>query len=284
MKFGISFFATDTTLQPVALARAVEERGFESLWLSEHSHIPTSRETPWGRVPDAPPLPDRYSRTHDSFVALAAAAAVTERILLGTAITLLAQRDPIWTAKEVASLDVVSNGRVVFGVGYGWNTEEMASHGVEYGRRRALLREKLLMMKSLWTDEVASFEGDLLTLAPSWAWPKPVQKPHPPIILGGGAGPRTMADIVELCDGWIPLGRHELDEGVVAMIKRALADAGRDPDAFDLTYFGAPPEEAAVERLERLGFTRALFTLPSDPPAETIDRLDEIARFAESRP
>ncbi len=281
MRFGISFFATDTTLDPASMARAVEERGFESLWLPEHSHIPVSRRTPWGGAPDAPPLPDHYLRTLDTFVALGAAAAVTERIKLATGITLIAQRDPIWTAKEVATLDVLSGGRVIFGVGYGWNKEEMESHGVSYVERRALLREKVLMMKALWTEDEASYSGEHLSLEPSWAWPKPVQRPHPPVVLGGAAGPRTVADIVEFCDGWIPLGRHDLEAGSTA-VGTALEAAGRSRDDFEITFFGAKPTLESVDRFRRLGFDRLLFNVPSADPDTVIRSLDERAAFVDS--
>ncbi len=277
MRFGINVFATDTTLQPVELARAVEERGFESMWLPEHSHIPTSRATPWGGVRGAQPLPEKYWRTHDTFIALAAAAAVTTTLKLATGITLLAQRDPVWTAKEVASLDVISNGRVILGVGYGWNREEMDTHSLAYEDRREVLREHLLVMKSLWTDEVASFDGDHFHLAPSWSWPKPVQRPHPPVILGAGLGPRTLRDLVELCDGWIPLGRHTLD---TSKVKEALTNAGRNPDEFDFTYFGAKPDHASVERLEAAGMGRVTFGIESGSSSEVITQLDACARIA----
>lgn len=282
MEFGVSIFATDTTLDPVSLARAAEERGFESLWLSEHSHIPVSRETPWGGVAGAAPLPEYYWRTHDSFVALAAAAAVTERIRLATGITLLAQRDPIWTAKEVASLDHISNGRFILGLGYGWNREEMTSHGVDYRERRQLLREKLQMMKSLWADDEASFTGELLTLQPSWAWPKPVQQPHPPIVLGGAMGPRTLTDLVDFCDGWIPLGRYELDSATTEL-RAALTAAGRDAASFELTFFQAKPTDEFLDRLQGLRFHRAVFALPQSGPDEVLGRLDELAAVAERR-
>lgn len=278
MKFGVTIFLTEDTLQPAELARAVEARGFESLWLPEHSHIPISRQTPWGGVPGADPLPERYWRTYDTFVSLAVAAAVTSTLKLATGITLLAQRDPVWTAKEVATLDQVSGGRVIFGVGYGWNKEEMATHGVDYLQRRAILREHLLLMKSLWTDEVARFEGEHVNLPPSWAWPKPIQRPHPPVILGAGAGPRTISDLVELCDGWIPLGRHALNtEDVTA----GLTQAGRDPAAFDFTYFAAKPNRSSIDHLAERGMGRAVFTLPTAEPAEVMRHLDECARFVE---
>jgi len=193
MKLGVTMFPTDKAISPVRLAREAEDRGFESLWLPEHSHIPTSRTTPRGGVAGAGPLPEMYWRTIDQFVALAAAASVTSHILLATGVCLVAQRDPIWLAKEVASLDTLSGGRVLFGIGYGWNKEEMAQHGIAYQDRRRILREKILAMQALWTEDVASFEGEFVHLEPSWAWPKPVQHPHPPIILGGDAGPNCGA-------------------------------------------------------------------------------------------
>ena len=276
MNFGLFIFPTDTTLQPVEAGRAAEEAGFESLFFPEHSHIPTSRKTPWGGVADAPPLPEWYWRSLDAFVALGAVAATTNRLKLGTGITLVAQRDPIWLAKEVASLDHISRGRVIFGIGYGWNKEELASHGVAYERRREILRERILMMKSLWTEEVASFEGELAHLDPSWAWPKPVQSPHPPIIMGGAAGPRTIADMVEFCDGWMPLGtRHDLD-GRLSVVRQAVAAAGRDPSSFSITAYGAKGANENVEHLIELGVDRIVFNLPQREPAEVLDRIGKL--------
>ena len=277
MQIGISIFATDTTLQPVALGRAVEDRGFESLWLPEHSHIPTSRATPWGGVADAAPLPEMYRRTHDQFLALAAIAATTGTLVLGTGITLVAQRDPIWLAKQVASLDVISGGRVVFGIGYGWNKEEMANHGVAYLERRALLREKILAMKELWANDEASFAGDYVNLKPSWSWPKPLQRPHPPIVLGGAAGPKTFGDIAEFCDGWMPIaGRHEFASKVEALHEAARA-AGRDPAALSLGVFGAPADADQLRRFAEAGVTRAVLPVPSKSPDEVLARLDAYA-------
>lgn len=280
MDLGISFFPTDTTLQPVELARAVEARGFDSLWFAEHSHIPTSRATPWGGVKDAKPLPEKYWRTHDQFTALAACAVVTSTLRLGSGISLIAQRDPIWTAKQAATVDVLSNGRLQMGIGYGWNVEEMASHGTDYSQRRALTRERMLMMKSLWTDDVASFDGDLISLEPSWAWPKPVQKPHPPIIMGAGAGPRTIAHMVEFCDGWIPLGRHEIGSKL-GEVRHALEEAGRDPSAFQLINYATKTDRGFVESLMEMGFSEAVFAVESDAPERVIERLDEVAEFVE---
>jgi probable F420-dependent oxidoreductase len=278
MKFGISIFPTDLTLQPPDMARAVEERGFESLWFPEHSHIPVSRRTPWGGKEGAPPLPDFYSRIHDAFVALGAAAAVTTRIRLATGITLVPQRDHLWLAKEVASVDVMSGGRFIFGIGYGWNKEEMASHGVRYTERRALMREKILFMKELWTKEEASFQGAKIQLEPSWAWPKPVQKPHPPIIMGGDAGPKTIADMVEFCDGWMPNARHDL-VGRLDAVRSALTAAGRDPATFEISAFSAVPDKEKIQQLTELGVARAIFNVPPKSPPEVLSRLDEYAEF-----
>ena len=276
MKYGVFIFPTDTSIRPDVLAREVEARGFESLWFPEHSHIPTSRETPWGGREGAPPLPDHYWHTHDQFVALSYAAAVTDRIKLGTGITLMAQRDPIWTAKEVASLDLLSGGRVIFGVGYGWNKEEMAHHGVAYSERRELLREKMLMMKTLWTEEEASFSGEHLELESSWAWPKPAQDPHPPIYMGAAIGPKTLGDIAEFCDGWIPIaGRHDI-AGQVERVRQAVADAGRDPGSFEISAHGA--KTRYLEALEDAGVDRAVFGLPPLGPDVCIPKLDEWAQ------
>jgi probable F420-dependent oxidoreductase len=275
MKFGVFMFATDTAIRPDHLAREVEARGFDSLWFPEHSHIPVSRQTPWGGQAGAAPLPEHYWHSLDQFVALTAAAAVTSKLKLGTGITLVAQRDPIWTAKEVATLDHLSGGRVLFGVGYGWNKEEMAQHGTPYAKRRELLREKILMMKSLWTDEVSSFQGDLLSLEPSWAWPKPFQAPHPPIIMGADAGPRTIQDIVEFCEGWMPLATRMNVVDRAGLVRQALEDAGRDPSSLEITAYGAKPEH--VDLLVEAGVDRAVFSLPPAPADIVIPKLDELA-------
>ncbi|MGH8927618.1 MAG: LLM class F420-dependent oxidoreductase [Acidimicrobiia bacterium] len=273
MDFGLFIFPTDNTLGPIETGRAAEEAGFESLFFPEHSHIPSSRKTPWGGRADAPPLPEWYWRSLDQFVALGAVAAVTTRLKLGTGITLVAQRDPIWLAKEVATLDHISGGRVLFGIGYGWNKEEMASHGVAYTKRRALLREKILMMKGLWTEDEASFDGELIHLEPSWAWPKPAQKPHPPVLMGGAAGPKTIAHMVEFCDGWMPLAtRHDL-EGKLSRVREAVEAAGRDPDTFTITTYGARATKESVEHLIELKVDRIVFNLPQKGPGEVLERI-----------
>ncbi|MCB1738885.1 MAG: LLM class F420-dependent oxidoreductase [Gammaproteobacteria bacterium] len=280
MEIGVMIFPTDKSIQPIELAREVESRGFESLWFPEHSHIPTSRETPWGGRKGAPPLPEMYWRAHDQFVALAACAAVTEKIRLGTGITLVAQRDPIWLAKEVASLDMISKGRFELGVGYGWCVEEMRNHGLDFKQRRDLLREKILLMKALWTEEEASYQGELLQLEKSWAWPKPVQRPHPPIVMGGAVGPKTAAHIAEFCDGWLPLGgAHDIEQGV-KRIREACQAIGRDPDSVKLSMFYArslKPDEMKAH--EALGAQRAVLPLPSAGADKVLPLLDEYARM-----
>jgi probable F420-dependent oxidoreductase len=279
MHIGIQIFATDQTIQPVELARAAEDLGFESVWLPEHSHIPVSRRTPWGGMKDAPPLPEHYWRSHEVFTAFGAMAAVTSSLRLGTGITLVAQRDPIWTAKQVATLDSLSNGRLLFGIGYGWNKEEMGHHGTPYLRRRAMLREHVLAMKALWTEEEAAFDGEHVSFEPSWAWPKPVQHPHPPILMGGAAGPKTIADMVEFCDGWMPIAtRHDL-LGKIEEVRRALRDAGRDADAFDFSVFGAPKTDEALETLAAAGVKRAIFSMPSVEPEIVLEKMKDRAVF-----
>ncbi|MGI8518948.1 MAG: LLM class F420-dependent oxidoreductase [Acidimicrobiia bacterium] len=279
MDFGVFIFPTDQTLGPIDAARQAEAAGFESIWFPEHSHIPVSRGTPWGGVKGANPLPDWYWRTLDAFVALAAAAAVTKQIKLGTGITLVAQRDPIWLAKEVASVDFLSGGRMLFGIGYGWNKEELASHGVDYSERRALVRESILLMKELWSKEEASFAGELLKLEASWAWPKPIQRPHPPIILGGEAGPKTLADMVEFCDGWMPLAtRHDI-AGKVVEVKQAVAAAGRDPEAFTITAYGTKSTAENIESLIELGVDRIVFNLPQKTAAEVTERIEMLGEL-----
>lgn len=284
MKIGLMMFPTDKAIQPVELAKEAEARGFESLWFPEHSHIPTSRATPWGGREGAPPLPEEYWRTHDQFVALAAAAGATSDIKLATGITLVAQRDPIWLAKEVASLDMISGGRFIFGIGYGWNKEELADHGVKYSDRRAVLRERILAMRELWTAEEAEFHGDHVNFSSSWSWPKPVQVGGPKVILGGSAGPRTIKDIVEFCDGWMPIaGRYDL-VGKIAEVRQAAEDIGRDPSELEFGQFGTPPKAEIIEQLAEAGVERAVLGLPPAPADEVLPLLDShaelLAQFA----
>jgi probable F420-dependent oxidoreductase len=278
MKYGVSIFVTDTSIRPDQVARETEARGFNSIWFPEHSHIPAARKSPWGGVEGAAPLPDQYWRTLDQYVALGVAAAATTTLKVGAGISLVAQRDPIWTAKEAATVDFLSDGRLLFGIGYGWNKEEMASHGTSYLQRRALLREKVLMIKSLWNDEEASFDGDLMALEPSWAYPKPVQRPNPPIIMGAAAGPKTIGDMAEFCDGWMPLAnRHDIP-GQIARVKEAVDDAGRDPESFQIIANGAKISD--IETLEAAGVDEAIFILPPLGADVNIPRLDKLATEA----
>jgi probable F420-dependent oxidoreductase len=281
MDIGLYIFPTDQTINPVELAKEAEGHGFESLWFPEHSHIPTSRATPWGGRAGAPDLPEFYWRTHDPFVTMGACASVTENIKLATGICLVAQRDPIHTAKEVASVDSLSNGRMLFGIGYGWNKEEMAQHGTAYGERRELLRENILAMQALWTQDEASFSGDKVQIEPSWAWPKPTQRPHPPIILGGAAGPKTAAHIAEFCDGWMPIGgRHAIDG--FDEVTKACEAIGRDPKSIELGLFGAPADEAKLTELAELGLSRAVFTMPQGPRDEVMAEVERVAPLIEA--
>ncbi|MGZ4797591.1 MAG: TIGR03619 family F420-dependent LLM class oxidoreductase, partial [Acidimicrobiia bacterium] len=203
MQIGITMFATDQTMDFVALAREAEARGFHSLYVPEHTHIPTSRRTPPPTGGDA--LAEEYKRTLDPLVALAAAAASTERILLGTGICVVAQREPIVTAKAVATLDRISAGRFVFGIGFGWNADEIEDHGIGMADRRAIAREHVLAMRALWRDDIAEFHGEHVDIAPSWSWPKPVRPEGPPVLVGGAAGPKLFAHVAEYADGWIPI-------------------------------------------------------------------------------
>ena len=281
MDIGVIIFPTDKAIQPVELAKACESRGFESLWFPEHSHIPTSRETPWGGREGAPPLPEEYWRTHDQFVAFAACAAVTEKLRLGTGITLVAQRDPIWLAKEVASLDMISGGRFELGIGYGWCVEEMRNHGLDFKKRRDILREYILFMKEVWTKDEASFDGEYLKFEQSWAWPKPVQRPHPPIVMGGAAGPKTAAHIAEFCDGWMPLGGMYDFDGGWKQITAACEKIGRDPASLHLgVFFAMPPEnEDAIKSLADKGVKRVILPLPPEGADTVLPILDKYAGY-----
>ncbi len=274
MDFGVTMFATDYAMPVGDLARAAEERGFESLWLPEHTHIPVSRRSPW---PGGPELPKEYWHTHDPFVALAVAAAVTTRLKLGTGICLLVERDPITTAKEVASLDFLSGGRFLFGIGGGWNAEEMEDHGTSFKTRWKLLRERVLAMKKIWTEDEASFEGELVRFPPLWSWPKPAQRPHPPVLLGGH-GPKALARVVDYADGWLPIGVRAGDLGAgIAELRRLAKEKGRDPNAFSVSVYGVPLDPDAIGRLGDAGVTRAIFALPSAPAEKILSLLDRCA-------
>jgi probable F420-dependent oxidoreductase len=276
MKFGITMFPADFAIDPVTLGRAVEERGFESLWFPEHTHIPTSRRSPW---PGGPELPREYYHTHDPFVALAAVAATTTSLKLGTGICLVVERDPITTAKEVASLDFLSNGRFLFGIGGGWNLEEMENHGTDPDKRWKLMRERVLAMKEIWAKDEAEFHGKLVDFDPIWSWPKPVQKPHPPVLVGG-LGDKVYDRVVAYGDEWIPnrvVSPEDLGERIAELQRRAEA-AGRE--RIPVTVFGAKAEARLLERLSAAGVTRSLFYLLPGEPGQIERELDEHAAVA----
>ncbi|HXG91025.1 MAG TPA: LLM class F420-dependent oxidoreductase [Blastocatellia bacterium] len=274
MLYGISFFATDFAIRPDELAREMEARGFESLWLPEHTHIPASRRSPY---PGGGDLPKEYWHTHDPFVALMAAAAATTKLKVATGICLLIERDPITTAKEVASLDYLSNGRFLFGIGGGWNAEEMENHGTNFKKRWRVLRERVLAMKEIWTKEEAEFHGEFVNFDKIWSDPKPVQKPHPSIIMGGN-GPTTFDRVIEYCDGWMPIGaRLERPAERIAELRKRAEEAGRDPASISVSIFGAKPERAAIDELERAGVERVAFMLPSADRDTLLPLLDRYA-------
>ena len=276
MELGLAHFLTDYGMGPVELARAVEERGFESLLLPEHTHIPVSRDTPY---PGGGELPPEYSHTLDPFPALAAIAAVTGRLLIGTGVCLVIQRDPIVTAKEVATVDHSSGGRFLFGVGAGWNIEEMRNHGTDPKTRFTRMRESIEAMKAIWTEDEAEYHGRIVDFDPVWCWPKPVQRPHPPILVGG-LGEKVLDRVVEYGDEWIPnrvKSPEELGERIAELQRRAEA-AGRD--RIPVSVFGAKPEARLLERLRNAGVTRSLFYLPPVEPGEVERGLDRLAGVA----
>jgi probable F420-dependent oxidoreductase len=274
MEFGISIFPTDYSIRPDELAAAAEARGFDSFWVPEHSHFPVSPLTPGH---DQGGLPNMYYDVVDPFVALGMAAAATERILLGTSICLVVQRDPIQLAKQVASLDALSGGRFLFGVGGGWNPLEIANHGTDFGERLAVMEERLEAMKHIWTEDQAEYHGEHVDFAPLYAWPKPAQKPYPPIHVAANA-PKGLGRVVRQGDGWFPL-MQEGDPGSVidhlpALRKRVEA-SGRDPDAFEVSVYICPPERDVVTRFRDAGIHRVIFLLdPLDRDA-ALRQLDE---------
>ena len=271
MRFGVMIFVTDRSIGMAELARAAEERGFDSLWVPEHTHIPTSRITP-PPTGDAE-LPEQYRRCLDPFVALTAAAAVTTRLRVGTGICLVAQREPLATAKAVASLDLVSGGRFNFGIGFGWNRDEIEHHGIEFSKRRDVAREHVLAMQRLWADDEAAFAGDHVRFTPSWSWPKPVQQPWPPIVLGGAAGPRLFSHIAEYGDGWMPIGGSGLTRAIPEL-RRAVEEAGRDPSGLQVITFGSIPDPGKLQHFDDIGVAEVILQLPSAPRDPVLSALD----------
>jgi probable F420-dependent oxidoreductase len=260
MDFGVAYFPTDQSIEPAELAAMAEERGFESFFVTDHTHIPVSRDTAY---PAGGDLPDEYARIHDPFVALATAAAATERILVGTAICLLVERDPIATAKAVASVDRLSGGRFLFGVGAGWNLEEMQNHGTDPERRFGILRERVEACIEIWTSEEASYHGEYVDFDPIWAWPKPLQQPRPPILVGGN-GPTVHKRVLAYGDAWFP-NRVPPDDAMIARIEelqRLGAEAGRGP--IPVTIQIPPRDPDVLRRYEEAGVTRAVHMLRAE--------------------
>jgi len=268
MQFGIAIFPTAYSIGMDELGPAAEQLGFESLWVAEHSHIPTSRTSPW---PGGSELPKQYWHTLDPFIALTVAARATKKIKVATGICLLVQRDPIHTAKETASLDVLSGGRFIFGIGGGWNREEMEDHGTDPTRRWQLLRERAEAIKAIWTQDVAEYHGEMVDFGPMWAFPKPEQKPHPPVILGG-SGPKILERVVRYADGWMP-NRGDVIERIPEL-QRMAKDAGRGH--IPVSYY--PKVDAAeIDRLAGAGVERLIYYVPPDGRDAALRKLEELA-------
>jgi len=276
MRLGITAFLTDKSMAPGALAREVEARGFGSLYLPEHTHLPRREDVPPALV-EGVDLDD-YRRGLDPLVALATAAEATERISLGTGVSLVAQHDPIILAKQVATLDHLSGGRVVLGIGYGWNRAEAEDHGVDFARRRRIAREHVLCMQALWSEEPASYDGDFVHLPPCWARPKPVQQPRVRTLVGGGANEAVFAAVAEYADGWLPIGGSGLADAIPTLHDR-VERAGRDPASVAVVPFGVVPSDTKLEHYTRLGITEVILRLPSGPGDDLLTRLDAYARF-----
>jgi probable F420-dependent oxidoreductase len=253
MDTGVAIFPTSDTVEPGALARLVEDRGHEALLFPEHTHIPASRVSPY---PAGGDLPRKYSHTYDPFVALMAAAAATRKLRIGTGICLIIERDPITTAKEVASVDQLSGGRFEFGVGAGWNREEMANHGTDPRQRMAIMAERVEAMKAIWTQDEATYHGKHVSFDRIWSWPKPAQWPHPPVLVGGN-GPGVLDRVLSFGDAWFPNYQPE------GLLERA-ADLHRKADRpIELMVMGAPADPRVLESFEQAGFRRAVHWLPS---------------------
>ncbi|MGA5896574.1 LLM class F420-dependent oxidoreductase [Streptomyces venetus] len=278
MRIAVTIFLTDETITPTRLARELEDRGFAGLFLPEHTHIPVERTTPY---PAGGELPREYGRTLDPFVALGQAAAVTGRLGLGTGITLVAQHDPIVLAKQVATLDHLSGGRFTLGLGFGWNVEEAADHGVRWRTRRELVRDRMGLMRALWSEEPVAYEGEFGGVRASQAHPKPVRKARGPVVgprtlVGGAAGPKLFAHISEYADGWLPIGGRGLSESL-PLLRTAWADAGRDPDALQIVPYAVHPTPGKLAHYAELGIEEVVVQLPPAEEAEVLKALDGLA-------
>ncbi len=272
MDIGVYIFDTDYSIGVDTLAKELEDRGFESLFVPEHTHIPISRKTPFSGGGE---LPNHYSHTFDPFISLAYAAAATKNLKIGTGICLLAQHEPIVAAKTIASLDTMSNGRFVFGIGGGWNVDEMEHHGATYRTRFAIVKENVLAMKELWTKEAAEFHGDHVNFEKSWSFPKPIQTPHPPVLMGGETD-YTLRRVVDYCDGWLPRGRGEFDpDESMSRLKTMADEVERDISTLQVSVFGAPADAQILENYEQAGINRALLALPSEDRDSVLTILDQ---------
>jgi len=273
---GIFYFATEYGHNVVDVARDAEQRGFESLWLPEHTHIPVSRKTPYAGGVE---LPKEYAHTLDPFVALAAVATATKHIRLATGISLLIERDTITMAKTLATLDLLSNGRAILGVGGGWNREEAEHHGVEWSQRFQKLEEQITAIKVIWANEEASFHGEHVRFDPIWSWPKPIQRPHPPIVLGGETD-HTLRRVIKYCDGWLPRARDpEIIVRGIARLNELAEEAGRDPESISVNVFAPRPDAELIDRFKGMGVARIVLWLPPEDRDAVSTRLDGYTRF-----
>ncbi|QXE36360.1 LLM class F420-dependent oxidoreductase [Streptomyces sp. GMY02] len=275
MRIATMIFLTDETITPVRLAQELEQRGFAGLYLPEHTHIPVERTSPY---PAGGDLPREYTRTFDPFVALAQAAAVTERLGLGTGITLVVQHDPIDLAKQIATLDHLSGGRFTLGVGFGWNKEEAADHGVEWTSRRELTRDRIGLMRALWAAEPTAYEGEFGSVRASHAYPKPVQGAAPRTLIGGAAGPKLFAQIAQYADGWLPIGGAGLAE-TVPVLRTVWEKAGRDPESLQIVPYSVRPTPGKMAYYEELGIEEVVLQLPPADEPEVLRALDEYAQY-----
>lgn len=277
MHVGITLFVTDRTMPVGVLAREIEARGFTGLWVGEHTHIPANRDTEWP-LEDGEPLPDPYTRMYDPFVALAAAAATTEELTLATGICLVNQHHPLTLAKAVASLDHVSGGRVLFGVGSGWNVEEMRHHGVDPARRGRRMAEHVAAVTELWTQDEAAFDGEWVRFGPSWSWPKPVQHPHPPVLVGGGKA--VLPHVVAWADGWMPIEGPMPVLRLLERLHRLAAEAGRDPGELAVYVSYATPSIESLDSYREAGVDGVILKVDPGSADEVLPQLDALAPLA----
>ena len=281
MDIGVVYFFTDDGPDPVTFAKTAEDLGFDAIFVPEHTHWPTSRKTPYPDMYGGGDLPGFYLRTYDQFVVMSYMAASTSRIKFGSGICLLAQYDPIIKAKEAASLDVLSGGRFIFGTGYGWNQDEAESHGIVWKDRVTLVREKVAVMRALWTEEVASYNGELVSLVPSWSWPKPVQEGGPKVYLGG-AGPTGMREAARWADTWYPVPppNDPTLEQTIPKFRAICEEVGRDPDSIGIAVASAAPDEAVIDKLREQGVELANLWVNPAPGDEGLRNLEAIAHLA----